>query len=1222
MHWQIGEVLLGLYEVQAMLGAGATGRVYRVRHLGWEMELALKVPRQELLHHPSALSRFVHEAETWVRLGLHPHTASCHYVRRIHRVPAIFYEYVDGGSLAEWVAQGWLYRGGQHSALRRMLDVAIQSAWGLAYAHSHGLIHQDVKPGNILVGRDGTIKVTDFGLARTATAAAAPMRDPGGPAVADCRDEDTLMATCRGLTRVYAAPEQLAGRPLTRRADLWGWAVSLLHLFNGRVGWSAGDQAPQALERLLESGSPAAAIPSMPAQVATLLRECLQPDARRRPRSMDAVAARLVELFPQLTGRAYERRQPPGNLDTAESLNNRAASLMDLGRPVEAEALWEKALRMHPHHPEATYNLARCRWRSGAWQRPQVQRALAEMRASQDATLRDEHLSRLLLLELDDAAAAGGQSLPSGAAGQAARLPHPQRQRRRLLMQVPVAPGVAVTALAVPNPARCVLGLSSGEIWRLAWRGPSLRRIGAHAAPVTALVVPRTGDRIVSGDGDGALMGRDLVTGEPGWVRDKTGVAVTSLGLDAGGRWLLAGEASGGLVLMEAASGRPVRRLDGHGGAVTAVALSPDGRLGLSAGIDGQLVAWRLDTGGVLARKRLGRLFEVRADHARMHAPQSLRSTPAARGVAFGHDGRHALVTGDYGLLLEWELAGDRLRALSHEHQLLASLEAPCLGPDGGYLLTLAESGELLIWKRVNGRCVARLEPEPRGRRPGCLALTASGLLAVTGDDAGRLSLWSVACRRAYAAPQALCRAVSSRQALTTITQAALALTRAREHLARGAAAAAAECLAAVRHTGGHDRTPEIQELWASLYRHLPRRKLERAWERAVLGCFPVAAISPDGGLLALGGRGLMREGGVLHVVAVDDSQPPRSLVQHRGYVGALAFTACGRYLLSGSHDHTLIVWDLAGGLSRCVLSGHHNHVTAIAVSADGAVALSGSGSLGARRRVSELMLWNVNSGRGREIPAGHRDKITAVALDAEGRWGLSGSLDGSARLYDLEHADSARQVEFGAEVCAVGLSPDGRRVAIAGMRPEIWLLEREGNAAPLLLAGHAGGCHALRFSRDGRWLISGGADAVIRLWDMGGRCLRVLSGHGEAVAGLDLSWDDRLLVSAGIAGRDGVRLWEFDWALEPKAPARWDEAARPYLEAFLRRHPHSAALNRHQPDVTTAEFRQLLFTLGCVGLGWLLPEGIAGQLLRLRAERGAAGDALPAPPPEAGSAS
>ena len=96
---------------------------------------------------------------------MHPNVATCYYVRTIGGIVRVFAEYAHGGSLKSWIDSGMLYQGGEHQALLRILDVAIQTARGLKHAHTHGILHQDVKPENVVMEWDGTARLTDFGLA-------------------------------------------------------------------------------------------------------------------------------------------------------------------------------------------------------------------------------------------------------------------------------------------------------------------------------------------------------------------------------------------------------------------------------------------------------------------------------------------------------------------------------------------------------------------------------------------------------------------------------------------------------------------------------------------------------------------------------------------------------------------------------------------------------------------------------------------------------------------------------------------------------------------------------------------------------------------------------------------------------------------------------------------------------------------------------------------------
>lgn len=192
VEWHEGDVILDLYEVLGILGEGGMGKVYRVRHRGWGMDLAVKSPRPRVLLRTEGVAKFEAECATWIDLGLHPHTVSCYYVRRIGGIPRIFAEYVEGGTLWHWIRNRRLYEGGHEASLARIVDVAIQFAWGLQHAHARGFVHQDVKPSNLLLTPQGLAKVADFGLARAL--------QPEG------EEADPTGRT--GMTRVYRSPEQ------------------------------------------------------------------------------------------------------------------------------------------------------------------------------------------------------------------------------------------------------------------------------------------------------------------------------------------------------------------------------------------------------------------------------------------------------------------------------------------------------------------------------------------------------------------------------------------------------------------------------------------------------------------------------------------------------------------------------------------------------------------------------------------------------------------------------------------------------------------------------------------------------------------------------------------------------------------------------------------------------------------------------------------------------
>jgi serine/threonine protein kinase len=208
-EWKVGDVILDLYEVKQIHEGGGMGLVDRVHHRGWNMDLAVKSPRSSYFQTEARKENFTRECETWINIGLHPHLLSCHYVRTLGGIPRVFAEYVEGGTLKDWIESRRLYEGGPDEALKRILDIAIQMAWALHYAHGQGVIHQDVKPANVLMMPDGTAKITDFGLSKARVAAGEPIRTAAGLGA---------LASVGGMTPAYCSPEQAGKQPcLTRR---------------------------------------------------------------------------------------------------------------------------------------------------------------------------------------------------------------------------------------------------------------------------------------------------------------------------------------------------------------------------------------------------------------------------------------------------------------------------------------------------------------------------------------------------------------------------------------------------------------------------------------------------------------------------------------------------------------------------------------------------------------------------------------------------------------------------------------------------------------------------------------------------------------------------------------------------------------------------------------------------------------------------------------------
>ncbi len=241
--------LLGRYVILGVLGAGAMGVVYGAHDPSLDRKIALKLLRTDTGEEREAMSaRLLREARALARLA-HPNVVTIHDVGTHEREVFLAMELVEDGTLRRWLSEA-------PRSWREVLRMFLQAGEGLAAAHAQGIVHRDFKPDNVLIGRDGRVRVTDFGLARGALEfppeAGAP-RPALAPALA------TRTGALAG-TPAYMAPEQLEGRPATPLSDQYAFCVALHEaLWGTRPGAdkplpAGGNSVPAALRRILARG--------------------------------------------------------------------------------------------------------------------------------------------------------------------------------------------------------------------------------------------------------------------------------------------------------------------------------------------------------------------------------------------------------------------------------------------------------------------------------------------------------------------------------------------------------------------------------------------------------------------------------------------------------------------------------------------------------------------------------------------------------------------------------------------------------------------------------------------------------------------------------------------------------------------------------------------------------------------------------------------------------
>src|SRR5437870_1406758 len=194
---------VGAYQVQALLGAGGMGEVYRARDAKLGRDVAIKILPRIFTNDPERLARFEREARMLASLN-HPQIGAIYGVEESDGGRALILELVEGPTLAERLAKGPI-------PLTESLGIARQIADALDAAHERGIVHRDLKPANIKITPDGVVKVLDFGLAK----AARP--DSARPDLSESR-EGAILGTA-----AYMSPEQARGHTVDKRADIWAF---------------------------------------------------------------------------------------------------------------------------------------------------------------------------------------------------------------------------------------------------------------------------------------------------------------------------------------------------------------------------------------------------------------------------------------------------------------------------------------------------------------------------------------------------------------------------------------------------------------------------------------------------------------------------------------------------------------------------------------------------------------------------------------------------------------------------------------------------------------------------------------------------------------------------------------------------------------------------------------------------------------------------------------
>ncbi|HZU38081.1 MAG TPA: protein kinase, partial [Gemmataceae bacterium] len=889
---------IGPYEIIREVGRGAMGVVYQAQHRLLRRTVALKMVLASTHTGATALTRFQTEAEAAARLH-HPNIVQVYDVGTFEGRPYLALEYIEGGSLAAQLT-------GQPQQPRQAAQLLHTLATAVAYAHRRGVVHRDLKPGNVLLEEHSrAAKISDFGLAKV-------LDRPGSP---------TESGVIFG-TPSYMAPEQAAGqnREVGAAADVYALGAILYELLTGRPPFRAENVLTTLQQVASEEPVPPERLQAdLPRDLATICLKCLEKDpgqryvsaaalaadlrrfldgepivarpsnlwqrgwkwARRRPSlaalvgtlSLAAVALLIISLWYNALLRAAldqsDQRGSEAQQATIDALRERHEA-EDKGRHLQAAV--EKLRRQSIEHQAVIEDLRRHRsalqtaYEKIEQKNSEARAAMAESRRREAETRRQAQLL----------------------ARQTSQLQHQVDYTRQLLYTAQIS---QVEATWGTDPTRALALLEDNErcppeLRDFAWGmfhhlcKQDHVLVTAHTDEVQAIAYAPRGDILATAGGDDTI---ELWNGRTFRLRKiLTGhdAPVTCLKFSPDGHMLASGSEDHTVRLWDVPSGRVIGLLTGHAGTVDALAFTTDGQTLAAGAADGSIRVWDVPTGKPVTTLT-GHAAAVQALHFSAKG-DLLTSASSDRTVRI------------------WDLAtldSDQERS-RFSMDLPATVTALALSADGKWLAAAGREPATLELFELHATALVH-KHTLRGHvdRIRTIAFSEDGRLLATAGDDQTIRLWEVATG-------------SLRDTLTG-------------HRATIHSVAFAPDGRSVTSAGeGTD-----VHIW-SLPTRLPDlfRPAGKAPARIV-----ALALSPSGKLLATGGY--------VDRVELRDAHTLKRLARLPGpgsTVWALAFASDNRMLAVAGEDGTVQLWDVDHRRRLASWAAHRQRLRAVRFSPDG----------------------------------------------------------------------------------------------------------------------------------------------------------------------------------------------------------------------------------------------------------------------------------------------
>ncbi len=1087
----------GDYLLIAEIARGGMGIVFKARERKLNRIVALKIIRADQSSPEEESLRFLAEAEAAAKLN-HPHIVPIFEIGeqagRLYFSMAL----IEGKSLAQAVRSGPF-------PPKKAASLMALVAEAVAYAHGKGIIHRDIKPGNIMLDAAGLPRITDFGLAKRT-------------------DSDSGVTRAGQIigTPSYMPPEQAGGKneevgPLS---DVYALGATLYCLLTGHPPFQAAsviDTLRQVEER--EPVPPRHLNPALDSDLDTICLKCLEKRPERRYQSASELAADLGRF---LNGQPIQAR-PLGTLGRAARWCRRNPLDAALTAMVAILLVSITAASLAAVQYIQAINTELVEAKNQAFTNAGNER-IERRRADDHAAETRRQLERLYAVKGLDLAKDSdlyGAMLwwTQPFSGQHGRCERPESALMRLSLYWRYAPASSLLRMFVPGASVRWVAFSPDGNWLATASENGQAQVWdiKTGQPVGPALPHRHAVHHVAFSPDGVLLATsswgdglkiwEAGTGKPiaCLLKDKF---VESAAFSPDGKFIVGATNGNQIKLMAVRTGKEGPALLEHKRELNWVAFSRDGKKVVTASWDGTAQVWdarsgqaigarlvhdgngvtwaefspdgtRVVTAGWDARARLwdastGKQILSFAGH-RSHLRQA----------SFSPDGQMLATASEDGTARVWESATGRLvlGPLRHKSVVWRAV----FNPDGSLLATASRDGTAQLWDAKTGQAVALYRHQRAIRH---LDFSRDGAqLAVASED-GTVRLWQVV--RPEKKP--------------VLVQHRLDLHAA--HFSRDGKRLV---------TAGRDRTARV---WNSETGEPVSAVIQHGEE------IRNARFSPDGRWVVTASAD--RTARVWDAVTGKAMGPP---LPHQEEVRHAEFSPDGQWVVTASLDRSARICDAASGKERFQLI-HDSPVWSACYSPSGE--FIGTGCMN-----GTVTVWDAATGQAVARLPKHNNRIVSfIAFSPDNRLVLSAGEDGNAHVSDRVSGERTIPVlKHGAAVLHAAFSSDGLWIVTASQdgSAQVWETSTGRPVSPPL--SHRGTVYRAGFSPDGRWVVTGSADATARVWDaQSGQAVSPPLIHRSVVLGAAFSPDGRRILTASSDG--GARVW--DVSPDERRPADW----------------------------------------------------------------------------------